>query len=85
MESQASAKRWIHAGVDKDSGLIHSVVVTAANGHDLTAAAELLHGDERVVYRCWFPGNRQESGDSSQDKGVSGGHASRQALSTPSA
>jgi IS5 family transposase len=40
----------VHAGVDKDSGLIHSVVVTAANVHDLTMAAELLHGDEKVVY-----------------------------------
>jgi IS5 family transposase len=40
----------VHAGVDKDSGLIHSVVVTAANVHDLTPAAELLHGEEKVVY-----------------------------------
>ena len=40
----------VHAGEDKDSGLIHSVVVTAANVHDLTSAAELLHGDEEVVY-----------------------------------
>ena len=40
----------VHAVVDKDSGLIHSVVVTAANVHDLTPAAELLHGDEEVVY-----------------------------------
>jgi IS5 family transposase len=40
----------VHAGVDKDSGLIHSVVVTAANVHDLTPAADLLHGDEEVVY-----------------------------------
>jgi IS5 family transposase len=40
----------VHAGVDKDSGLIHSVVVTAANVHDLTPAADLLHGDEQVVY-----------------------------------
>ena len=40
----------VHAGVDKDSGLIHSVVTTAANVHDLTLAAELLHGDEEVVY-----------------------------------
>ena len=31
----------VHAGVDKDSGLIHSVVTTAA---------ELLYGDEEVVY-----------------------------------
>ena len=40
----------IHAGVDKDSGLIHSIVTTAANVHDLTPAAELLHGEEQVVY-----------------------------------
>ena len=40
----------VHTGVDKDSGLIHSVVVTAANVHDLTPAAELLHGDEEVIY-----------------------------------
>jgi IS5 family transposase len=40
----------VHIGVDKDSGLIHSVVTTAANVHDLTPVAELLHGDEEVVY-----------------------------------
>lgn len=40
----------VHLGVDKDSGLIHSVETTAANVHDLTPAAELLHGDEKVVY-----------------------------------
>ena len=39
----------VHAGVDKDSGLIQSVAVTSANVHDLTPAAELLHGDEEVV------------------------------------
>jgi IS5 family transposase len=37
-------------GVDKDTGLIHSVETTAANVHDLTPAAELLHGEEEVVY-----------------------------------
>ena len=40
----------VHAGVDKNSGLIHSVVVTSANLHDLMPAADLLHGDEEVVY-----------------------------------
>jgi transposase, IS5 family len=40
----------VHIGVDKDSGLIHSVETTAANVHDLTPATELLHGDEEVVY-----------------------------------
>lgn len=40
----------VHAGVEKNSGLIHSVVVTSAYVHDLTPAADLLHGDEQVVY-----------------------------------
>ena len=40
----------VHIGVDKDNGLIHSVETTAANVHDLTPAAQLLHGDETVVY-----------------------------------
>ncbi|MEX0649533.1 MAG: IS5 family transposase [Candidatus Andersenbacteria bacterium] len=40
----------VHIGVEKDNGLIHSVETTAANVHDLTAAAELLHGEEEVVY-----------------------------------
>ena len=40
----------VHIGVDKDNGLIHSVETTAANVHDLTPAADLLHGEETVVY-----------------------------------
>jgi IS5 family transposase len=40
----------VHAGVDNDTGLIRSVVTTAANVHDLTPAAELLHGEEQAVY-----------------------------------
>mgnify|MGYP006290483197 FL=1 len=40
----------VHIGVDKDNGLIHSVETTAANVHDLTPAAQLLHGRETVVY-----------------------------------
>jgi IS5 family transposase len=36
----------VHAGVDKDSVLIHSVVVTAANVECLAAAADLLHSFE---------------------------------------
>ena len=37
-------------GVDGETGLIHSVETTAANVHDLTPAAELLHGEEIVLY-----------------------------------
>jgi IS5 family transposase len=40
----------VHLGVDSESGLIHSVETTAANVHDLTPAAELLHGEETVLY-----------------------------------
>ena len=40
----------VHLGVDSENGLIHSVETTAANVHDLTPAAELLHGEETVVY-----------------------------------
>ena len=40
----------VHIGVDSESGLIHSVETTAANVHDLTPAADLLHGEESVVY-----------------------------------
>ena len=40
----------VHIGVDSQSGLIHSVETTAANVHDLTPAADLLHGEEIVVY-----------------------------------
>ncbi len=55
MHQTKTGNQWyfrvkVHLGVDKDSGLIHSVVTTAANVHDLTPAAELLHGDEAVVY-----------------------------------
>jgi transposase, IS5 family len=36
--------------VDQYSGLIHLVETTAANLRDLKPAAELLHGEEEVVY-----------------------------------
>jgi transposase, IS5 family len=35
-----------HIGVDAQSGLVHSVVGTAANVHDLTPLPDLLHGEE---------------------------------------
>ena len=40
----------VHIGVDSQSGLFHSVETTAANVHDLTPAADLLHGEAIVVY-----------------------------------
>ena len=40
----------IHIGVDSQTGLTHSAVVTAANVHDKHALPDLLHGDEQRVY-----------------------------------
>ena len=39
-----------HTGVDADSGLMHTVVGTAANVHDVTQAHHLVHGDESEVF-----------------------------------
>ena len=38
-----------HIGVDRDSGLVHTVKTTAANVHDVTMTPELLHGEEETV------------------------------------
>ena len=38
-----------HVGVDRDSGLVHTVKTTAANVHDVTMTCELLHGEEETV------------------------------------
>ena len=40
----------VHIGVDKDSGLIHSVKSRSANVHHINQAAQLLHGEKEVVY-----------------------------------
>jgi IS5 family transposase len=39
-----------HIGVDADSGLVHTVVGTAANVNDVTQGHELLHGEETDVF-----------------------------------
>ncbi len=39
-----------HIGADRDSKLVHTVVVTAANVADITKTAELLHGQEKQVH-----------------------------------
>jgi IS5 family transposase len=42
-------------GGDEDSGLVHSVVVTAANVADVTQVAKLLHGAQNMV--CAYAGD----------------------------
>ena len=39
-----------HVGVDKDTGLVHTVEVTGANTHDVVMTSKLLTGDEESVY-----------------------------------
>ena len=39
-----------HVGVDRDSGLIHTVEVTSANVHDVTMTSKLLTGEENTVH-----------------------------------
>ena len=55
MHQTKKANQWhfgmkAHAGVDADSGLVHSVATTAANAHDVTQAHALLHGEETDVF-----------------------------------
>ena len=39
-----------HIGVDKDSGLLHTIKTTSANEHDVTVTSDLLTGKEEEVY-----------------------------------
>lgn len=39
-----------HIGVDAESGLVHTVIGTAANVNDVTQGHALLHGDEQIVF-----------------------------------
>jgi len=39
-----------HIGVDAHSGLVHSVVGTAASVNDVTQAGVLLHGEEEAAF-----------------------------------
>ncbi len=55
MHQTRKGQQWyfgmkLHIGVDSQSGLTHSAVVTPANVHDKHPLPELLHGQERRVY-----------------------------------
>ncbi len=39
-----------HIGVDAESGLVHTVIGTAANVNDVTQAQALLHGNEKEAF-----------------------------------
>jgi len=55
MHQTKKGKQWhfgmkAHIGVDERTGLVHTVVSTAANAADVTEVANLLHGQERHVF-----------------------------------
>ena len=55
MHQTKKGKQWhfgmkAHIGVDADSGLVHTVIGTAANVNDVTQGHALLHGKEEVVF-----------------------------------
>jgi IS5 family transposase len=39
-----------HIGADAESGLVHTLIGTAANVADIQCAPELLHGEEKASY-----------------------------------
>lgn len=55
MHQTRKGQQWyfgmkMHIGVDSQTGLVHSAVVTAANVHDKHPLPHLLHGNEQRVY-----------------------------------
>ena len=53
--STKKGKNWYfgykaHIGVDKDTGVVHTLKATAANVHDVTMTSQLLTGEEESVY-----------------------------------
>ncbi len=55
MHQTRKGQRWyfgikLHIGVDSETGLVHSAVVTATNVHDEHPLPDLLHGQEERVY-----------------------------------
>jgi IS5 family transposase len=49
-----------HIGVDAESGLVHTVVGTAANVNDVTQGKELIHGEETDVFADQGVAKREE-------------------------
>ena len=55
MHQTRKSRQWhfgmkLHIGSDAASGMVHRLVTTPANVHDLTVAHELLHGGETTVW-----------------------------------
>lgn len=55
MHQTRKGKQWYfgmkaHIGADADSGLVHTLVGTAANVSDVSQSEHLLHGEEQMVF-----------------------------------
>ena len=55
MHQTKNGNQWyfgmkVHIGVDEATGLVHSVVTTAANVGDVTQVGALLHGKDKAVF-----------------------------------
>lgn len=55
MKSGKKAETWhfgmkMHAGVDRDTGLVHTISVTPANESDVVHGSDVLTGEEEEVY-----------------------------------
>jgi IS5 family transposase len=55
MKSTKKGNQWhfgmkAHIGVDKTSGLVHTVETTSANVHDIEMTENLLHGKEKTLH-----------------------------------
>jgi IS5 family transposase len=65
MHSSKKGNQWhfgmkAHIGIDTDSGLVHTVTATSGNAHDVTQAANLLHGQEQSVHGYQGMGERED-------------------------
>ena len=62
-----------HIGVDADSGLVHTVIGTAGNVHDVTQGNSLLHGQEKLGFGdAGYQGvdKRPEAASTDKDTGI---------------
>ncbi|MFM0101901.1 IS5 family transposase [Paraburkholderia nemoris] len=70
-----------HIGVDAESGLVHTVVGTAANAQDINTAEALLHGEEADVYAdAGYQGIQKRCADGSVRWHIAMGPAKRRKL-----
>ena len=58
----------LHIGVDAETGIVHSMVTTPANVHDVTQAGKLLHGAEK---RVWGDAGYTGVGKREENQGLS--------------